>query len=309
MAFLLLVCKRSNNMFFAKDTSPAPLSDKKSVIIGVSPAALFLADILQTNGCLTNILTAPSKLNDYLDLAPFNIRPTRFQTRHVDFHFASAAKFQPDFCIMASTPETAASDLLFLSDSALKSAPIINLASFFNHRQLSHFPKIKEIRGYLNCCVNLEKNVLYPLESSPKLDICASSETAEEIRKLFGGSRLSINFSHNGKHLFWEHFAVFFLSRILLLIYDMPLSSVLARSELRQHVNSAVDELCLLAKKEKISLDAGIITARLYAIPDDCPNEIHSPAGLSALINTLPEINRFTTPELFNLCAGAVKKY
>lgn len=295
-------------MFFTKNVQPPVSQNKNIAVIGTSPLAFFLADTLQNNGCQTTIIVSPAKLDGYKPLNPFTVKPARFQSRHTNFHFASSVDFKPDFCFLASAPTEASSDLLFLSAEPVKLAPLINCSSFYNHRLLPKISPTKEISGYFSGGLNLNKNTLIHLKSLPKLQLCSTSDTAVQIKRLFDDSQISITLSHHNKTFFWEHLSVFFLSNLLLISEPASLVTRLTDPDTRNQAELAAAELVKLAKKHKISLDSSEILAGLYDIEDGSHSEFTTPAALNVLLNILPEINRFDTPSLFRLSANAVNK-
>lgn len=297
-------------MFFGKTTPPPAVLNKHIAVIGTSPLAFFLADLLQLNGCGVTILVPASKLEAYSRLSPFTIKPTKFQTRHTGFVFASTLDFLPDFIFLASTPENAATDLLFLTPPAVKTIPLINLSSFYNRKLLPQLVKHKEIRAYFNGQITLEKNTLHLLDKLPKMEIDAVSETVAAIRRLFNETHLNISLATGtAQTTFWEHLAPFFLGNLLLLSGKGTLPEQLIRPERRRQADSAAVELTALAKKEKVSLDSSAVLAQLYTFVDEYRSEFSSPQGLTKLFAILPEIDPFKTPELYGLCTAAAKKY
>ena len=145
-------------MLFNKHSAPLFVSDKNIAIIGTSPQAFFLADSLQLRHHAVTILVSASQLKRYNQLGTFIIKPTKFQTRHTSFTFASSFDISPDFIFLASSPENASADLFFLTATSIKGSKLINLASFYNYKNLSLLKENKEIRAYLNAQFNLEKN-------------------------------------------------------------------------------------------------------------------------------------------------------
>ena len=297
-------------MFFGK-TTPSPAEpDKHIAVIGTSPLAFFLTDILQLNGCAVTILVSESKLETYSHLSPFTIKTAKFQTRHTNFVFSSALDFSPDFIFLASAPENAALDLLFLTSAVFKIIPLINLSSFYNHKLLPQLTKHKEIRAYFTGQINLEKNTLLLLDKLPKMEIDAVSETVTSVRRLFNETHLNISLATGtSKTIFWEHLAPFFLGNLLLLDGKNSLHEQLIHPDRRQQADVAASELAALAKKDKASLDSSAVLAQLYTFVDEYRSEFATPAGFTRFLSLLPGINPLTTPGLYKLCTAAANKY
>ena len=294
-------------MFFSKP-APAPASLTRVAVIGTSPLAFFLADVLQNNCCAVTILMAANKLNTYTRRSSLNVKLSNFQNRHASFSFAAKLDSAADFVFIASSPEDSRNDLLLLQDPLLKSAPLINLSSFYNRRIISQFNK-SDIPAYFNGWLNLEKNSLHLLERSPVLELCCDAETAVTIKALFADSPVSLTFPAPSPNLFWQHLAPFLLGNLLVLSAGRDISSVLLQNDIRRQTDTAVNELCKLAKAEKVSLDPANILPRLYAFPDNYQSEFSSPQSFAALSALIPGINRFDTPALYGFLANAAKKY
>lgn len=296
-------------MFFNKPSTPPAATLCPLAIIGTSPLAFYLADILQNNHYNVTILVAANQLESWSRLGSFTIKPTNFHTHHTNFRFASHLDSSVEYCFIASSPEANQSDLLLLQDSSLATVPIINLSSFYNRDLIAKFTKTKVITAYFSGALSLDKNTLQSLERNPKIELCCDSETASPIKQLFESSVLSFSFSTASITLYWRHFAPFYISNLLLLLYQQDISATLMQPAIRHLADSAINEICRLAAAEKATLEAGDVLTEIYAQANGSQNEFSSTRNFTVFANLLKGVDRFETPALHELLRTTAKKY
>ena len=293
-------------MFFSK-TATSNLPSLQIVIIGTSSQAFFLSDIFQTKNCHVSILVSTNQLQTMTKSNSLLIRTSGFQNKRAEFSFTDNLVNQPDFCFLASAPEKAKTDILFLQNPFLKNTPIINLSSFYNRNIIKQLSDTNEIPAFLSTLLLKEKGILQVLSRNSKLEICSTSEELNILKKYLNSSTVSTTFSEKSPDIFWQNFATFFIGNLLSLSSDQNINETLAVS--RKQIETAIQELSIFAIKDNTTLNSTEVLASLYTINDTYQSDIVNSKQFNAFANILPEINYFETPTLFDFLTKASKKY
>ncbi len=293
-------------MFFTKNPSFSPNSGLNCVVIGFSPLALFITDILLNQGHKTTLLVPQNKLDYYTKLNPFTVKTSSFQSKRTDVPFASSLNAPADFCFIASSPASSRIDILLLQTPMLKDTPLINLSSFYNQRILKELKK-DFFSGWLNSWLNLEKNTIHLLERNPKLEIHCPSDLGADITSLFAKNSADMSLSITKSDMFWTRFIPFFLSNLILLASNQSISLALTQQHYRQLVDGAIKELETLTHLTEKRLNTSDILPQIYTTPDNYKSEFSSPESFSVLSSLLGNISPASMPNLNNLFMSAVK--
>ncbi len=293
-------------MFFNKINPSAAVSNLNIAIIGTSPLALLIADILLSQGYQTTLLVSQNKLASYTKLNPFTVKTSSFQSHRIDFPFASTLTAPADYCFLASSPESNRTDLLLLQDAFLKNTPIINLSAFYNRQFLKDLKK-DSFNGWFGGWLNLEKNTLQLLERNPKLEINCPQDIAANLAPLFNKNTFNLSFCCSKADLFWPQLLPFFLGNLLLLASNQTISSALNQPTYRQLVDNAIKEIALITPSLKNKLNLSDVLPQIYAIPDNYKSEFTSPVAFNLLSSLIKGITPFTTPHLNQLLTSAAK--
>ena len=118
-----------------------------------------------------------------------------------------------------------------------------------------------------------------------------------------------MTFTEKTKNTFWQNLAAFFLTNLLLIVYNQPISRIFADKETRTIADKAIKELCSLAKKGKVSLEPSKILTDIYACPDEYKSEFASAKGAHTLGQLIQDLTPFETPTVQNLLNTIIKKY
>lgn len=295
-------------MFFAKPAKETSIPETETIVVGTSPQAFFLGDVLQNKNCAITFLVPENKMPLYAKNFSLTLRPSGFQNRRAEFSFASAVKKRPAFVFLASSPEDAKNDILLLTAANLKDVPIINLSFAYNRRLLANFADASAFPAFLDGQFLFEKNVLTFANRPQNLEICAPADTVNALKSLFGQT-LNINRSNDPDDLFWQNFAPFFLGSLITIAQNQNMSSCLNNPQIRRSADSALKELSVLAQNEKSAFDDSKALTALYGFADNCKSEFTTPQKINALLNCFPQINRFDTPSLYELTAATLNKY
>lgn len=294
-------------MFFSK-TKDAPVSKTEIVIIGTSPQAFFIGDLLQNSHCSVTFLVPENKLIQYQKDFSLIFRPSGFQNRRVEFSFVSKTQKRPAFVFFASAPEDLKNDFLLLSAPELKDVPAINLSFACTLRFSEDLISPNMYPAFLDGQFVFEKNILTFANRPQNLKIQAPTDVLSALKDLFG-SALIIHKSVSQTDLFWQDFAPVFLGSLITQALKQNISSGLGAPETRNLADSALKELASLAQKEKSGFDTSKALTVIYGFADNYMGEFTTAQRLNAFIACFPQINRFDTPALFELLARALNKY
>lgn len=295
-------------MFFAKTSKDSSLPETEIAIIGTSPQAFFIGDILQNNHCSVTFLVPENQITLYQKNFSLTFRPSGFQNRRIEFSFASEAKKRPAFIFFASSPENLKNDLLLLSDTTLKDIPVINLSFAYMRRLPAELTPNTAYPAFLDGQFIFEKNILTFANRPQNLKVQAPADILSSLKDLFGAV-LNIHKAVSSTDLFWQDFAPLFLGNLIMPAGKQNISSSLNIPEIRRLADSALKELSALAKKEKSDFDTSKALTVIYGFADNYTGEFTTPQKLNALIGCFPQINRFDTPALFELLAQTLNKY
>lgn len=295
-------------MLFSKSSKNTIVSQTEITIIGTSPQAFFIGDLLQNISCSVTFLVPENQLVRYKKSFSLTFRPSGFQNRRVEFSFVSEAKKRPSFVFLASNPEDLKNDLLFLSSATLKDVPIVNLSFACTRRLPESLIPRNVYPAFIDGLFMFEKNILTFVSRPQNLKIQTSSDILSELKNLFG-STLIIHKADSPADLFWQDFTPVFLGSLLTQIKHQNISTCLNNSEMRNLADSALKELSVLAKKEKSDFDTSKALTAIYGFADNYTGEFTTKQRLTALMNCFPQISRFETPALFELLAQTLNKY
>lgn len=292
-------------MFFSKEPFK---QDKKIAVIGTSPLAFFLSSTFVENGYDIRHLVPLDKLDTFSHLGALTIKSSLYKNHRQEILFDSELNSPVDFCFLASTPENCRTDILFLLSPFLKEAQIINFSSFYNQDLFKELKHLDETRAFFKGWINFDKGTLQPLEKQSQIILETPLEKTSELKELFNNTPFSLS-STEGKNVFWQNLAAFFLSNLLLISSNHSMSKIFTDKKLRSLTDCAIKELCSLAEKEKISIDSSKVLADIYACPDNYKTEFTSRKSLYVLGQLIKGITPLATPSLQNLLSTALKKY
>lgn len=294
-------------MFFAK-AKDTTVSKTEIAIIGTSPQAFFIGDILQNSHCSVTFLIPENQSAKYQKNFSLIFRPSGFQNRRVEFSFVSEIKKRPAFAFLASAPEDIKNDFLLLSAPALKNIPVINLSFACTRRLPEELIPDTMYPAFLDGQFIFEKNILTFANRPQNLKIQAPADVLSALKDLFG-STLVIHKSASQTDLFWQDFVPVFLGSLLIQSRGQNVALGLNSPEMRHLTDSALQEISVLAKNEKSDFDTSKALTAVYGLADTYTGEFTTTQRLNAFIGCFPQINRFDTPALFELLAQTLNKY
>lgn len=296
-------------MLFTQTAASSQNASQHIVFIGTSASSFYLADLFQSAGYNVCFLVFPHLLKKYQKRGDFCIKHSRFQSKHVKFHFISALEEHCDICFISSCPGDAKKDLLLLNSKLQQPVPIINLSPFYNFKEINKLKNFKIINAFFTAQISGTKNTIELQERSSKIELFTDSEIFQQIKNIFSGSPINVHVYNPINLSFWQHLAVYFISTLLLSVYDNSISSLLNQPDIRKQTDMAISELLKLAKKDKISLDSGEILAHIYTFSDNYRGDIQSRSDFNAFSSLIKGINYFETPILSKFINLASKKY
>ena len=296
-------------MFFSRLKQSSVPSRGSVAIIGSSPIAFLLADIIQTNNFKTTLVVSSKELaQNYLPKF-LTIQSLSLQNHQVSFNYSDTLPVV-DFCIIASKPEKAKTDVLLLSKNILNEIPVVNFSHLYNKDIIKELDISSVYPGYFNSWLISEKNTLKLLERKAEIHIQGTAEKITPLLPLFENSIVNTSTISPNKKYLWHYLIPYFLCNLILLGKPgQNLLSVLQQQDYREQINTAAKELCCIAKAQKESVSETDIFSKLYNVPNTYKTSISSIYSFQAFISLIPEINKFETPALYELLSSVLNKY
>lgn len=292
-------------MFFSKKNKDEP--KRVVAVIGTSPLAMFLTAILQQNNIDVMVLDVLKRNKSEKEESWFF--KNSFQGQSFSFKFCNELNKKPEYCFVASSFDEYKSDLLFLSDKRLKEVPIINFASFYNHKFVEQSENIKEIRAYFDGWLIMQKKEITMLNRNAEIKICCKEALEKDLSEILNDKKIDVKFSKNSKKMFWQKKISWALGNLFILAYDEDISKILLNKERRQTVDGAIKEICQILKREEQQPDTQKLLTDIYAFPDGFISEYASPSGCLSLCEMIGDVNYFDHPKLFELTNKILNKY
>ena len=294
-------------MFFSRQPTPSVPSQGTVVIIGESPLAYLLADIVGTNA-YTPLMYTRKKDSSLVDLpTSYTVQLIAQKNHQTHVSYTNTINKPVDFCLIASLPEHARTDFLLLENKFLKAVPTLNFSHFYNHTLLAQSPHENIFPAYFEGWLNFQKNTLLVLDHKLEAAMSFPAKTPHPFAPLFENSILNLTLSDPQKKIFWHHLIPYFLGNLILLNYRKSTPDVLKQQDCRELLNRAAKELCDLAKKDKESISETDVFSKIMQIPTTYKPRLSTPQNLHALFSLVPEVSKFTTPALYDLLKGANK--
>ncbi len=288
-------------MFFNKKTKTTNSKLGHIVIIGTSPLAFILADIIQNNNYDVSFLVSKLDSQNFNSCKPFSIKYSNTQTNQLYLSFTDNIIKSPDYCILASDLENLKSDFLLLQNPLLKDTNLINFVSNYTQK----FINKTYIPAYFNGWLQRDKNNIIALNKNIEITFFCNNKKDFNISNIFSSPHLS--FSYNDKSLpnFWEQTSSFLIANLLILKYKQSPSCLLLDENIRKQVDAILKEISFLAKKNSENFDSSKSLASIYAIPNNYNGEINNVKSFNNLVPSITSINHFDTPFLHNLIVSA----
>ncbi len=257
-------------MFFKKNRPQSDiqiLDDSKPIyVLGNGDLAMYLAAKIQSIGKQVFILTpfAPVDEPAWMD---FNLKEEyNLQKKQIKLPMISHIKTEPECLIIASDYYNLKSHLTLLP--SLRFPDIWTVC--FN--QLQSFKFLQPLLGknctqaYFHGFLSLKGNTLLSCGIKPEIVFTGSTEVKEQAEIFQNLTDLTVELNENNLYNFWMKNAPFMVA-YLSLAPKQHVSELLNSSEQKQKMLSAIDELVLLARSDKVKLSADYIVRQLINCP------------------------------------------
>jgi len=291
-------------MFFNRRNKKEIFTGKNVVVVGTSSLAIFWAALMKDNGANVSILVAPNKLEKCKKRGMINFKDTNFQDRYFEFNFVSTIKGKVDYCFLASRPSEAKKDLLLLNNHSLKGVCCINFSSFYNYGELKKMRHVEELRGYFDGAITEDKGEIQLLTRSFKVLFYCGDDEAGELRKLLIQAGVDCTKVDKDKDNFEQKLFSFALMNLIILVYEQSVSSLLNLPNMREQIDLAIKEYCLLNK----NIEESSVLPEIYAFPDEYKGEFRDANDINLLYSLFTGIDYFKTPILSQWLMKASKK-
>ena len=286
-------------MFFDKKNK-IDFKKRHVAVIGTSPLAIFLIDLLQQNNIDVTWMSGATKKNK--DNEPFIVKNASFQSRFVNL---SASKFltkKVEYCFLASSVNEYKTDLILLSDSFLKNVLIINFAYLYNADILKELGETQEIKAFFEGYLQKNKNTVQLLSRNYDFKINATDSILEQdLKSLIGGSKFGIDFVKNGDVFFEQKFVSYILVNLLTAVYDKDISVLLSNTDTRKLTDDAIKEMKKIAIKKKIEIDSSKVLTDIYAAPDGLISGFLNKKAFLFVSDVLKSVTKNEFPILYEM--------
>ena len=297
-------------MFFSKKNELKSLSGKKFVMIGTSPALMFLASELLDQGAEVVFLLEKKKREIYQKNGAFSIKKIAHQTKYYNFKFEEVLLEKPDCCIIGSDVGDFKGDVLLLANKNLKDVPVINLAGFGNDKIVKELAKPKVFRGVFSVWVNREKNAVTVYGKNHKIDLeTPEDEDVELIKKLFTGVDIGVNFLHDMTKSFEQKKMAYVLGNMLMVIYDKSVVDLIKDVDVCEIIRKTAKEWEKVLKKKELNLSTKTVLPEMSNFEQGYKSEFSSKKGVDSLLKMMDFVDKFETPQLFELVMALCKKF
>lgn len=288
-------------MFFRKNHTPAQNTqtntDKKPIyVLGDNDLALFLTAKLQENGQRSILLTSSASALNY---TTFNLtlkEEYNLQKREIGILTTACAKEEPAAVIISCHNSSFRAHLTLLPSQRIQEIPIICFNTMVDIETIRPLLGSAFCKAYFNGYLNRNGNMLSACGFLPEIILSAEKKENEKttIEKTMEATGLKVSVSDKDVANFWKNNA----SRILGYLTTSPkqhILDILNNKEAKQNLQIAANELCQLAKYEKVKLSTEDILRELFDVPRDfyyktsnC-SKIENASQLDKLYNMLSE--------------------
>ena len=286
-------------MFFDKKNK-IDIKKRHVAVIGTSPLALFLIDLLLQNNIDVAWMSGIAKKDKNNE--PFIVKNTSFQSRFINL---SASKFltqKVEYCFLASSVNEYKTDLTLLSDSFLKNVLIINFAYLYNTNILKELGKIQEIKAFFDGYLQKNKNTIQLLSRNYGFKINATDSILEQdLKSLIGGHKSGIDFVKNGDVFFEQKFVSYTLVNLLAAIYNKDISVLLSNTDTRKLTDDAIKEMKKITIKKTIEIDSSKVLTDIYAAPDGLTSDFLNKNAFLFVSDALKSVTKNEFPILYEM--------
>ena len=257
-------------MFFKKNRSQNKElfvdNEKPIYVLGNGDLAMYLAARIQNSGKQVFLLT-PSAPVDQPAWLDFNLKEEyNLQKKQIKLPMISHIKTEPECLIIASDYYNLKSHLTLLPSLRF---PHVWTVCF---NQLQSFKFLQPLLGknctqaYFHGFLNLKGNALFSYGSKPEIVFAENAEFKEQAESFQKLTDLTVELNENNMYNFWMKNAPFIVA-YLSLAPKQHVSELLNSPEQKQKILSAVEELVLLARSDKVKLSTDYIIRQLINCP------------------------------------------
>lgn len=257
-------------MFFKKSRSQNKElfvdNEKPIYVLGNGDLAMYLAARIQNSGKQVFLLTPSAPVDEpaWLD---FNLKEEyNLQKKQIKLPMISHIKTEPECLIIASDYYNLKSHMTLLP--SLRFPDIWSVC--FNQLQSVKF--LQSLLGknctqaYFHGFLNLKGNTLFSCGTKPEVVFTGTQEVKEQAEIFQKLTDLTVELNENNLYNFWMKNAPFMVA-YLSLAPKQHISDLLNSSEQKQKMLSAIDELVLLARSDKVKLSTDYIVRQLINCP------------------------------------------
>ncbi|MBE6454636.1 MAG: hypothetical protein E7017_07150 [Alphaproteobacteria bacterium] len=286
-------------MFFDKKNKID--SEKKNiVVIGTSPLAIFLIDLLQQNNIDVTWMSSLAKTSR--TNGRFVVKNTSFQSGVVNLSALKYLTKKPEYCFLASDIKEYKSDVILLSDRFLENVLIVNFAYMYNNRIIQELPKVNAITAFFDGVLQKNKNTVQLLSHNYDFKInTIDSGFEQDLKLVLGGHKLDVDIVKNGDVFFEQKFVSYILINLLTAVYNKNISILLSNTDTRKLTDDAIKEMKKISIKKKIEIDSSKVLADIYAAPNGVTSDFLNKNAFLFVSDALKSVTKNEFPVLYEM--------
>lgn len=288
-------------MFFKKNHAQAEniniTTDEKPIyVLGDDELALFLTAKLQENGqkCILLTTTAPALKYKNIEI---NLKEEyNLQKNDILLNATSYANQTPTAIFIACKINSFRAHLTLLPKMQNFDAPVVCFNSMSDLSDIQPLFGSSFYKAYFNGYLSLNGSNLTASGLMPEITISAKKENDEKlsVEQILALTGLKISIQEKDNYNFWKNNS----SRIIGYLATTPkqhIIDILNNKVGKEQLTTAIQEICALAKLEKVKLSAEEIIRELYDTPRNFYykkssfSKIENASQLEKLYNMLSE--------------------
>lgn len=303
-------------MFFNKteteDKTPISHPDEAVYILGTNALAIYLAAKFSENGEYPIILGSTRELENIQH--EFIIKDERFINRqkYTPITACSITHKVKALIITAGSSHLKSQLLTILPNKLSEETPILLFTVLKDSSFINECLRQPIIKSYFHGCLGGDKTSISIIGRQNNIYISCSAENKNfsKINTLFRENLAETIFTPNETNAFWNYLAPHATISLLSAAHGKNIYYLTKDEALRREMDSVINEIQKMAKKDKINLDHTDILKTIYNIPSGyisslqtalSTKDIKEIDNFSDILSNLATKSKISTPTINHL--------